>query len=477
MLPFASPLTHAEASAVRDAFGTPCYVYDEDRIAAVADFLRHTFSIVPGFVLRYAMKANSCIGVMRTLLAKGVHIDASSLLEVNRALGYGFDPRSIQPTSQCPISDEALLEFVFRQGVSYNACSVTQLGNFCRVAAQLPGVHHVTVRVNPGIGSGSTARCNVGGPASSFGVWNGALDDIFRTIRGSNVRITGLHSHIGSGTDPDVWERAADLTLALIDRFPDVTTVSLGGGFKVDRMKPPTNLLAASTGDSGVNELAGAAERIRQRFERYSTSTGRTLKLELEPGTYFVATAGVVVATVIDLADTSRSVDVSMPAQAQGFFFAKLDAGMNQVLRPSLYGAQHPIWLFPSTTTSAPATSAAAPAVTDDADGRPCPVVFVGPCCESGDILTPLPADPEGLAPRLVARRPLVGDIVVIGGCGAYCSSMATTNYNSYPAAPEVMIRHGSRETCSETRQLQLVRRRQTLAQVLENEVAQLATP
>ncbi len=71
-------------------------------------------------------------------------------------------------------------------------------------------------------------------------------------------------------------------------------------------------------------------------------------------------------------------------------------------------------------------------------------VVFVGPCCESGDILTPAPGDPEALAPRWVAT-PRIGDLVVIGGAGAYCAGMATINYNSYPQAPEVMLgRDGS---------------------------------
>src|SRR5204863_139068 len=66
-------------------------------------------------------------------------------------------------------------------------------------------------------------------------------------------------------------------------------------------------------------------------------------------------------------------------------------------------------------------------------------VVFVGPCCESGDILTPAPGDPEALAPRRVAR-PQAGDLVVVGGAGAYCAAMSTINYNPYPQAPEVML-------------------------------------
>jgi diaminopimelate decarboxylase len=126
-----------------------------------------------------------------------------------------------------------------------------------------------------------------------------------------------------------------------------------------------------------------------------------------------------------------------------GYVFAKLDTGMPEVTRPSLYGAQHPIDVL-----------AAGRAEAD--------VVFVGPCCESGDILTPSPGDPEALAPRRVPR-PQIGDLVLVGAAGAYCAAMATINYNSYPQAPEVM-----REPDGS---LRLLRRRQRLEQIWENEV------
>jgi diaminopimelate decarboxylase len=157
------------------------------------------------------------------------------------------------------------------------------------------------------------------------------------------------------------------------------------------------------------------------------------LHLEIEPGTYLVANAGVVVGTCVDVVDTG----------ADGYLFAKLDTGMTEVTRPSMYGAQHPI-----------AVVAAREAQAD--------VVFVGPCCESGDILTPAAGDPEALAPRRVTR-PEIDDLVLIGGAGAYCAAMSTGNYNSYPLAPEVMREPDGR--------LVLLRRRQTLDDVLASAV------
>jgi diaminopimelate decarboxylase len=135
----------------------------------------------------------------------------------------------------------------------------------------------------------------------------------------------------------------------------------------------------------------------------------------------------------VDVVDTGRD----------GYTFAKLDTGMTEVTRPSLYGAQHPIEVLAEGR--------------DEAD-----VVFSGPCCESGDILTPAPGDPEALAPRRV-RRPRIGDLVVVGGAGAYCAAMSTINYNSYPQAPEVMLEPDGT--------LRLLRRRQAPADVWADEV------
>ena len=118
---------------------------------------------------------------------------------------------------------------------------------------------------------------------------------------------------------------------------------------------------------------------------------------------------------------------------------------MTEILRPSLYGAQHAVVVLSRNST-----------------GRRKNYVVVGHCCESGDLLTPAPGDSELLEPRELEET-TVGDLCVIEGVGAYCSSMPAKNYNSFPEAPEVLIR-GSGEAV-------LIRKRQTLAQILENEV------
>jgi diaminopimelate decarboxylase len=407
-------LTLERATEVRTRFGTPCYVYDRAELESAARRAL-AFPAPFGFTLRYAMKANPSHGVLALFRDLGLHIDASSDFEVERALRAGFPPETIQLTSQAP--SRRLGEFLAR-GVLFNACSLHQLEELGRLAPGRP----TSIRMNAGLGSGSSNRTNTGGPAASFGIWHEYLGDVKALAERYDLRVTRLHSHIGSGTDPEVWKRVTRMTLDLAAKLPEVTVVNLGGGFKVGRMpgEPSTDL-----GDVG--------EHVKQELLAFRDRDGRALTLEIEPGTYLVANGGAVVATCIDVADTGRD----------GYRFAKLDAGMPEVTRPSLYGAQHPIHVL--------------------AEGRDsADVVFVGPCCESGDILTPAPGDPEALAPRRVPR-PEIGDLVIIGGAGAYCAAMATINYNSCPQAPEVMLEPDGR--------LRLLRRRQSLEQVWQNEV------
>ncbi len=401
------------AAEVRRRFGTPCYVYDRAALEAAARAAL-AFPAPYGLTLRYAMKANPSRGVLTLFRDLGLHVDASSDYEVERALRAGFPPERIQLTSQMP--SRTLREHVAR-GVLFNACSLHQLEEFGRAA---PG-GEVSVRVNPGLGTGSTKRTNTGGPASSFGIWHEAMGEVVAIGKRHGLRIRRLHSHVGSGTDPEVWKRCARMTLDLVGALPEVATVNLGGGFKVGRMPEEPSV-----------DLADVGAHVRREIEDFHARDGRALHLEIEPGTFLVANAGVIVASCVDVVDTG----------AEGYIFAKLDAGMPEITRPSLYGAQHPIDVL--------------------ARGREqAAVVFVGPCCESGDILTPAPGDPEALAPRWVPR-PQIGDLVVVGGAGAYCAGMATINYNSYPQAPEVMLDAGA---------LTLLRRRQVPEQIWQNEV------
>ena len=244
------------------------------------------------------------------------------------------------------------------------------------------------------------------------------------------LEVERIHTHIGSGSDPGVWQRVSAMSLDLVRAFKQVTTLNLGGGYKVGRM----------AGEAST-DLAVVGQPVKAAFEAFARETGRELHLEIEPGTFLLANAGSLVATVQDKVKTTGP---------GGHVFLKLDAGMTEVLRPSLYGAQHPLVVVPADPAR------------DGGGGAVEPAVVVGHCCESGDLLSCLPGDPEALDDRRLAACE-AGDLLVVEGAGAYCSGMATKNYNSFPEAPEAVL--------DESGHVHIVRKRQRPEQVYENEV------
>lgn len=332
-----------------------------------------------------------------------------------RALRAGIPGDRIQLTAQ---EYPEFLGELLEQGIHFNATSLHQLEEYGKLR---PG-SEVSVRINPGLGSGGTKRTNVGGPASSFGIWHEYIDRIQDTAREYNLHVTKIHTHIGSGSDPAVWEKVSNMSLSLVEHFPEVHTLNLGGGFKIGRMSYETS--------TDLQEIGAA---VRRNFTDFFARTGRKLHMEIEPGTYLVANCASLVTRVQDVMDTG----------SDGYRFVKIDSGMTEVTRPSFYGAQHPIVTVSEGT---------------DEYGE---YIVVGHCCESGDILTPAPGDPNELSPRLL-RKPSIGDSLVVESVGAYCSGFSVKNYNSFPEAMEVMkMRDGSME---------IIRKRQTLEQMVQNE-------
>ncbi len=411
-------LTPAQAADVRARHGTPAYVYDQATLRRNAHACL-AFPNAYGLTVRFAMKACPNASVLQFFASLGLHFDASSGWEAERALRAGISAQKISLATQELPENLADLR---RRGVLFTACSLQQLDRFGRLFPREP----VGLRLNPGLGSGHSGKTNVGGPGSSFGIWHEWLSQIHQIVSGHRLHVVKIHTHIGSGTDPAVWERVAKMTLHLAREFPEVETVNLGGGFKVGRV----------AGEK-TTDLQKIGQTVKALFRTHAKETGRQLHLEIEPGTYLVAQAGALVCTVQDLVSTG----------ADGHEFLKLDTGMTEILRPSLYGSQHAIVVVPAGRTPKKKETKK--------------YLVVGHCCESGDLLTPAPGQPETLAPRLLARAE-IGDLCVIEGTGAYCAGMSAKNYNSFPEAPEVLL--------EETGKLRLIRKRQSLDQIVQNE-------
>jgi diaminopimelate decarboxylase len=412
-------LNETQIELIRERFGTPVFVYDERQLNAAADRVL-AFPAPCRLVGRFAMKALPNAAVLRIFDEKGLHIDASSGFEAERALLAGIDPTHIQITAQELPRD---LKGLVQRGVLFNACSLHQLRQF---GLLFPG-SKLSIRVNPGAGGGHNNRTNTGGPASSFGIWHEKLDQAFEIAREFDLRLTGLHTHIGSGGDPEVWKRCAGLVLSIAERFPDLNRLSLGGGFKVARMEAETSADLEEIGAALLPSLTAFLE----------TRDADNFQFELEPGSFLVANAGAILSEIVDIVETGPD----------GYTFLKIDSGMTELIRPSMYGAQHPLFVV---------------AHGHEAGKNEMEYVVAGHCCESGDILTTAPGDPECLSPRRMAQAE-IGDTLVIEGSGAYAAGMSAKNYNSFPEAAEIMI-----DTSDEPR---LIRRRQSLDQAMQNEI------
>ncbi len=410
-------LDYTTARTIADSFGTPVYVYDMATLQAnAAEVL--AFPNAFGLTARYAMKASPNAAILKIFSQAGLHIDASSGHEVRRAMAAGVPAAHISLSTQELPADFAEL---YAAGIEINACSLSQLERFGEAC---PG-RAIGLRFNPGSGSGGNNRTNVGGPASSFGIWHAWIDQVKAIVERYQLKVVRIHTHIGSGSDPAVWQKISELSLDMVRQFPEVVALNLGGGYKVARMA-----------DEVGTDLQACGAPVAEKFREFAKETGREIRLEIEPGTYLLANACSVLSVVQDIVSTG----------ADGYEFLKLNTGMTEILRPSIYGAQHPIFILQG-----------------EAAAATCDYMIAGHCCESGDILTPAAGDPELLATRsLPVCR--IGDLCVIDGAGAYCAAMSTKHYNSYPEAAEVML--------DAAKVPHVIRRRQTLEDIWANEVA-----
>ncbi len=371
---------------------TPRYEYSRqiiaDRIALLAGL-----DLPYGLTVRYAVKANPFPAIISMMHEGGVHFDASSSYEAAELLALGIPGHHISLSSQQTPHN---LPELLAAGVQFVATSLHQLDIFLSTPNH---PNTVAVRINPNLGHGHNARTSTGGVAASFGIWHEYYPEILKRTKAAGVAVTRLHLHIGSGADPKVWGEVMTRALEIVTLFPQVTTLDIGGGYKVHRY-----------GEEKEADITLIAAEFREQLEAFASTTGRQLALEIEPGTYFIAHAGVLVATIDDIVDTGKD----------GYTFLKLNTGMNDFLRTTMYGAQHQI------------------EVINDLDTYQ-DYVVVGHNCESGDIFTTAPGDSESIVPRTL-KTAHIGDEVRIYDTGAYCASMRARGYNSFPIAPEIMV-------------------------------------
>ena len=391
-------------------FGTPVYVYD-------ADIVRRQLQSLKRFDrVRFAQKACPNVHVQRLLKSEGALVDCVSQGELERALMAGFrlgtTPSEIVYTAD--ILTPQSIERVLETGVPVNAGSedmLTQIGERRRG-------HPVWLRLNPGFGHGHSKKVNTGGESSKHGIWHENLGGALERIREFDLKLVGLHMHIGSGADLEHLGRVGDAMVKAVQGLDrDIVAVSAGGGLSIPYRE----------GEAAIDPEAYFViwDQARRRIE---AQLGHAVELEIEPGRYLVGPAGVLLS------------EVRATKRQGNNHFTLVDAGFNDLVRPAMYGSYHELTLLSSA---------------EDVAGRPLkPTSIAGPLCESGDVFT---QDASGnVAPRLLPEA-RVGDVLVFHDAGAYGASMSS-NYNSRPLAAEVLIDAG---------RVRLIRRRQTIDELL----------
>lgn len=388
-------------------FGTPLYVYDERAIVEAYQAYAAAFRSVPHRVC-YSLKANSNGAILRLIAGQGASADVVSAFEVAAALRAGFEAERIF-FAGAGKTDEELRAGVAAGIGDFGAESEDEIGRIARIAQEQGRVARVSLRVNPDIDARSHPFISTGLKHSKFGVDIALAPLIFeRASRLPSLRLVGLQGHIGSQmTDlgPMVASATAlvELSSELLGRGFALETLNVGGGLGIDYQ---------AVGAPRVADLAAALVPVVSRLP---------LTLLLEPGRSIVGPAGTLLTRVLYVKEN------------QGRRFVVVDAGVNDLMRPALYGAYHRIEPVPSL-------------------GRERWIAdIVGPVCETGDFLA---RDRE-----LEAVEP--GDLVRVCDVGAYGFAMSS-NYNMRPRVAEVLVGASGAH---------LIRRRETFEDLVRAEV------
>ncbi|TMP28712.1 diaminopimelate decarboxylase [Pseudoalteromonas rubra] len=402
---------HAEQVAIRDIaehYGTPCYVYSRKTLERHYHAFTDAAAGHPHLVC-YAVKANSNIAVLNVLARLGAGFDIVSQGELARVLKAGGDPAKIVFSGVAKTAQE--IAFALKTGIKcFNVESEAELRRISQVASELELLAPISIRVNPDIDAKTHPYISTGLKENKFGIDIKEAFNVYQLACAlPGIDVVGIDFHIGSQlTEVTPFIAALDKVLALVETLASagitLRHLDIGGGLGVpyDSEKPP-------------HPSAYAAE-VKARLAEY-----QHLELIFEPGRAIAANAGILVTKVEYLKPTKDK------------HFAIVDAGMNDMLRPSLYQAWQQII-----------------AVTPRQDDTPLYTYdVVGPVCETGDFIG---------KDRPLAIQP--GDLLAQRGAGAYGFTMSS-NYNSRPRIAEIMV---DGDACH------LIRERETLESLWQGE-------
>src|SRR5262245_2931124 len=407
----------APLDRLADEVGTPAYVYSRRTIVEHLRRVRAAFAEFAPLVC-FAVKANHDLAVLEVVRGEGAGFDVVSSGELRRVLSVGAKPETIVFAGVGKTVDE-MEEALRAKILLFNVESEEELEVLAAVAAKQGAKAGVAIRVNPDVDPRTHTYISTGKKETKFGVDLERGEALARrALSLPSLELRGIQCHIGSQlTSVSPYAQALERTVALAIKVkrdaPHLSWVDMGGGFGIyyrDYSAP------------SFEEYARAVAPVLR---------GTGLRLVLEPGRVIVGNAGVLLTRVL------------YRKQSGDKRFVIVDAAMNDLIRPSLYGSYHRIW---------PVVGAPPPPLGTEPNLPPHDIV--GPVCESGDFLAkdrPFPPDVKA------------GDVLAVMSAGAYGLTMAS-QYNSRPRAPEVLV-DGTR--------FGIARRRETYADLVRGETAQ----
>jgi len=389
-----------------DSVGTPCYVYSKRALVRAYTEFDQAFAAVDHKIF-FAVKSNPSLAVLKLLADRGAGMDIVSAGELYRALKAGVPGERIVYSGVGKSPEE--IRYALESGIlCFNVESLPELAAIDQIADRLGTVAKVSLRINPDVESNTHEYTSTGTKETKFGISYDSALDCYRELRKfQNLKAYGIDTHIGSQVtelEPFVLavKRLAELFVRLQEEGFQLEAIDIGGG------------LGIRYHDESPPSLAEYAEALLPILKPLSC------RVILEPGRYISGPAGLLLTRMIYFKETGvRN-------------FAVVDAGMNDLLRPSLYDAYHQV--LPVLESS----------------GKTVKMDVVGPICETGDWLAK-----DRLLPRLDQ-----GDLLALLNAGAYSFTMSS-NYNSRPRGAEVLV-DGSRH--------RIVRRAETFEDLVRGE-------
>lgn len=377
-------------SRIAKELGTPCYIYSHETLIRHFHAYDSAFKDIP-HVIAFAMKANSNLAILRLMAREGSGVDIVSGGELFRAMKAGVPASKIVFAGVGKSPDE-IRDALKANILMFNVESAAEIRAINDVAASVGMKARIALRINPDVDPKTHPYISTGMKKSKFGIAaDRAVEEYKIASSMSHIDVVGVHAHIGSQlTDVTPFVDSLRKVVALIDTLKshdiNIRYLNIGGGLGITYSdeKPPL-----------PQDLAHAISPLVK---------GLGLTLVMEPGRVIVGNAGILVTKAL------------YEKAGETKHFVIVDAAMNDLIRPSLYGAYHEI---------RPVNEAAA--------HRPKQLVdIVGPVCESGDFLAK-----DRSLPNIQPD-----DLLAVMSAGAYGFVMAS-NYNSRPRVPEVLVKGG----------------------------------